>query len=216
MRAQNGYGTVEYRDNDSPTGWAKLVEASNTSTSPVAATTSDGLVGVKPTKFLTGKQAKEFQEWQFKTYRQAVENSQNKNAETSMDLTPEELSRVEQKVAAERKRSIGDQAVMTLDEYIKFTGSSADSLLQQNLLASVPEGKKPKQILVSADQVLESKDNQSLQYFALDGSARLATVQRNRSTTFSNGTSWATPVAAASHAIWQREQVAAAKAAKGR
>ncbi len=209
-------GTVEYRNNDSPTGWSKLVGASNTSTVPMAATKSDGLVGVRPAKFLTGKQVKEFQEWQFKAYREAVENAQNKNAESLFDLTPEEVSRVGQKVAAERKRLIGDRAVMTFDEYINFTGCSPDSLLQQNLSASVPEGKTPKQIIVSADQVLDSKNSWDLQYFVLDGSARLATVQRNASTNFSNGTSWATPVAAANHAIWQREQVAAAKATKGR
>ena len=209
-------GAVEYRDNDNPAGWSKLVEASNTSTMPVVTTASDGLAGVKPEKLVTGKQVKEFQEWQFKTYREAAKNSANKNAETSMDLTPEELSRVEQKVAAERKRSIGDRAVMTLDEYIKFTGCAPDSVLRQNLNASVPEGKTSTQIILSADQVLDAKDDQGLQYFVLDGSARLATVQRNTSTTFSYGTSWATPVAAANHAIWQREQVAAAKAAKGR
>ena len=207
-------GIVEYRDNDNPAGWSKLVEASNTSTAPVVATTSDGLVGVKPAKFVTGKQLKEFQEWQSKTARQAVANAQNKNAETSMDLTADESSRLDQKIAAERKRLIGDRAVLTLEEYIKFTGCAPDSLEQQNLSASVPEGKTSKQIIVSADQVLDSE--RSLQYFVLDGSARVATVKRNMSTHFSNGTSWATPVAAASHAIWQREQVAAAKAAKER
>jgi hypothetical protein len=211
-------GSIEFRDDSNPKGWSKLVDASRTTSIPIPALATDGLVGLKPQKFVTGKQLKDFQEWKFKTHKEAIKNAQDKNAETSMDLTPAELSVVDQKVAAERKRLIGDQPLMTLNEYLKFTGSGPDSMLYQQALASIPKGTTQNQVLVSAARVLDG-DNKSplqLQYFILDKKTGLQAIQHNLLTAISNGTSWATPAAAASHAIWQREQVAAAKAATGR
>jgi hypothetical protein len=206
-------GAIEFRDSMSATGWSQLVKASRTTAAPTPTTTSDGLVGLKPQKYVTGKALKDYQEWQFKTYEEAIKNSKTKGAEVPSDLSAEELRAVDSKVAAERKARIGDKPVMSIEEYLKFTGDRQDSKLAQAVIAGIPDGLTSNDVVVSAIQVLDNKraDKFELQYFVRNANTgRLQTIQPL--TNMTNGTSWATPVAAASHAIWQREQVAAAKA----
>ena len=207
---------VQFRDDESPTGWTALIAEGKTRTAPIASSDDATTAAVDPRSknVVTAKRLKSFQDWRTETYRQAFSNSANKNAELPEDLTPTERHSVEKKVAAERERLIGQMPIMTLKQYLEFSGSCPDSLAEQQALASLPKGKTLEEIFVSADQALTTHNLFQLRYHARDAGGALVPVKHDTSTTISNGTSWATPIAAAKHAAWQREQVAAAKAAE--
>ena len=204
--------TVEFRDDSSPTGWTKLIDASRTKPAPTPTTTPDGLVGLRPQRLVSGVEVKKFQEWQYKTYFDAQANPKNISPDGSELLTPEATAVVDKKVALEMKIRLGEKPVMTLDEYLKLRGFPPDSKFAQEILATVPDGMTPRQVLVSATQAKDSKmaERFELQYFRLDRDMGLQPIQPL--TNMTSGTSWSAPYAAASHAFWQREQIAAAKA----
>ena len=204
--------TVEFRDDSSPTGWTQLIDASRTKPAPTPTTTPDGLVGLRPQRLVSGVEVKKFQEWQYKTYFDAQANPKNISPDGSELLTPEATAVVDKKVAMEMKIRLGEKPVMTLDEYLKLRGFPPDSKFAQEILSTVPDGMTSRQVLVSATQAKDSQMAESfeLQYFRLDRDMGLQPIQPL--TNMTSGTSWSAPYAAARHAIWQREQVAAAKA----
>ena len=206
-------GAIEFRDSMSPTGWSELVSSSRTKAAPTPTTTSDGLIGFKPQKYVTVEQARKCRDLESKANEEAIKNAKSIESRGVSGLPAAALTELKNKVAALRRALIGDKPIMSIDQYLKFTGDAPDSRFYQQVIASIPEGMTSKDVMVSAAQVLNGKEAHEfqLQYFVLNANTgRLQTIQPLINMT--NGTSWATPAAAASHAIWQREQVAEAKA----
>jgi hypothetical protein len=190
-------GMIEYRDSYSPTGWSKLVDASRTAPDPSKPDPIGPLENRAPGNFISAKAGKEFSDWRAKAEVKAYEANGSKPLSESQDRA------LEKNIEAENVRRFGKDSVFTLQTYFKIAGLNTQDYEYQFMISRLPNGVSPQDIVISSRSSLDS-----FSMYRIDKFGQLKTLQPTSS--LIEGTSWSTPKAAVSHAIWRQEQLRAA------
>jgi hypothetical protein len=185
-------GSLEFKDDASPTGWSLLVDRQDVRVTPLA---KAELAGAQAGKNLKLTDIADFVQWHATTanlpeYRDA----QNEQA-------------LKQAIQAESNRRFGTNAMISVEELTPFS-TRTDEGFRLLLNGMVPAGRQAKDIFISTDQLFTSNLN-TMQAYEIDASNKLVPVQSE--SVYVTGTSWATPYAAASGAIYRRMQINKAK-----